>query len=614
MLQKKFFNNLKSTPWWLVDNTKEPNFKKISTNIFFIDHSSIFTYLSLRRWTVKINVILSAKTLFTKTRSISKMYYPKHYIFLRWFDWIFYLNTTPKLLFTPIIYIPKIQQRTFDRNYLMWKMCNQNVFHIKLYKPDNFENIKNLPLNYSYLNKSVFNNFFEDHSEIDSYRNFFHDLNQFIFYRSSSYMRYLTIVKALPKIKLSKSRKDFRIIPMSKVKPTSTELVFNQMRPETQHTTILILIKKYFEFFFFMHIFFKKTFYEFYYLYSIQPIFIFEELGFFKKSTLENVMTPVFSLFSSFFKKLKKKRKFRKKKFKKLYLFRRLRRVFKFKVFKKKNRHDLLNVNVFKYFKNIFFNKNVTLKIPLTQKIINNSYLKFFYKRRKWSKRNKLPFFFEFQTLAVPGYKNVLQRSKKKLTMFLRNYDQKPFWKLRTARHLHWKLFFKKKTLKRQCYNQFLLKYMKKYNKMYYFYYYLITIFTKFKISWHRLKQFPIFSHQELVSTTDSIIILPLFLRQYFNWKIFKKITWKRRKKIGRWSYLKYKAFLLPWIKRKRNFPKAIKHLSPKLSLFKVYSYIDHMTGYIFLFKQFNKLILPTYEQHKTNYMIRLHVYRYKAN
>ncbi len=42
----------------------------------------------------------------------------------------------------------------------------------------------------------------------------------------------------------------------------------------------------------------------------------------------------------------------------------------------------------------------------------------------------------------------------------LRNYQRKPYWKLRTARITHWSLFFKK-TIRQTRYKSFIVRYIK---------------------------------------------------------------------------------------------------------------------------------------------------------
>jgi len=83
---------------------------------------------------------------------------------------------------------------------------------------------------------------------------------------------------------------------------------------------------------------------------------------------------------------------------------------------------------------------------------------------------------------------------------------------------------------------------------------------------------------------------------------------------MGKWSYLGFKRFTYPWLQKKKNFPKLIKHLQPRLSLFKQLTQYDLFTNYIFFIKKTLKFNVPVTEELKNNFFIKSHMFRYNAS
>lgn len=305
------------------------------------------------------------------------------------------------------------------------------------------------------------------------------------------------------------------------------------------------------------------------------------------------------------FKKLKfKKWKFKKRKLRKLYALKKIRKFIRFKRFKKK--HYIIFSKImslsFKFFK---IPKNILVqKIPLTTKVLNNYNVEFFYKLNKKTKQSNIEESYNFSY----GFEE-----ESPLFIYSRNYHQKPYWKLRKSRILHWNLFYKK-TIRKQRYGSFLKKFMKKYTKFSYDYTFLVNFFTKFNLSWTRTSKFPSQCKKLFFEKTKNIIKLPLFFNNFFNWRFLKRRNYILKKKIGRWSFLNFKRFKFPWLQRKKNTPKNVNHIQPSLHSFLYLGNLDKITGYLMLNSEIENFTLPVLDTFKSNYLIKLHMYRYKSN
>jgi hypothetical protein len=155
-------------------------------------------------------------------------------------------------------------------------------------------------------------------------------------------------------------------------------------------------------------------------------------------------------------------------------------------------------------------------KIPLTDKVCKRNDLEFFYKLNKKTSQN----------LNIISKSNILNSnySNHKMRIFLRNFHQKPYWKLRKARIIHWNLFFNK-TIRRQRYRVFINKFVKYHKNLSYNYTYFITLFTKFTFSWTRIAKWGSFFKSMVVCRDKFILRLPFFFSYFINWKLLKKKT-----------------------------------------------------------------------------------------
>lgn len=318
---------------------------------------------------------------------------------------------------------------------------------------------------------------------------------------------------------------------------------------------------------------------------------------------LSQILLNIFKKKKVSLRKKYKKRWLKRTKFKKLKKIRFFRHLRKWWL----RKHKFKKLSQFRT-RNFFYTKKfadiptqiLIKKVPLTNLAINDSALEYNYKLNKKNKRNK----------------TVLKKHnlKKKLVLYMRNYHQKPYWKLRQARRTHWNLFFNK-SIRSQRYKQFINTYLKKYYKSSYERIHLINLFTKLQISWKRLQSTPDIYKSNLIECfKQPIILLPLFHVNFFQWKSLKKRNFKLRKKIGKWSFLNFKKSVFPWLQKRKNFPKQIHHIQPNIKLLKYTSQFDIMTSSLCLLKPLDSIMLDIINHCKTNSLIKLHMYRYKAN
>jgi hypothetical protein len=111
-----------------------------------------------------------------------------------------------------------------------------------------------------------------------------------------------------------------------------------------------------------------------------------------------------------------------------------------------------------------------------------------------------------------------------------------------------------------------------------------------------------------------NIFQIPVFFSKFINWGFFKIKNRTNSKKLGKWSYLKFKKFSLPWLQKKKNFPKIVKHINPNLKYFQIASYYDPLTGYVYLNNSFKKENLNVLDIAPINFLVKLHIYRYNPN
>lgn len=300
-----------------------------------------------------------------------------------------------------------------------------------------------------------------------------------------------------------------------------------------------------------------------------------------------------------------RKWKFKKRKLKRLYT---LKKIKKFMFFKRyRNTHyKIFTHSLYFGSQQISIPCNVLVKkIPLTERVISQYNLEFFYKLNKNSKDDLLHLSDDFSAQRW--------ELNSSFTLYLRNFHQKPFWKLRKARRLHWNLFFKK-TIRKQRYKVFIDRFVKHHNNLTYNYTFFVNFFTKFSLSWSRTSKLESFCKNLLISKEKEILKLPLVYSKYFNWELLKKKNYALKKKIGRWSYLNFKRSQCPWLQRKKSAPKAINHIQPNSQYLNYLSSWDPVTSSIHLKSTLPKFHIPVVDEFKVNYHVKLHMYRYKPN
>ena len=304
-----------------------------------------------------------------------------------------------------------------------------------------------------------------------------------------------------------------------------------------------------------------------------------------------------------------RKWKYKKKKINKFKVLRKIRKLLIHKKRKKYTPTFLTNINGF--FKKLTVIRALPLinKVPLTDRVIQNSYLDFFYKNNK----NGCDINYNYSHfLTLKGFED---ESVQDLTIFLRNYNQKPYWKLRLARIIHWNFFYKQKSIREQRYKTFLPTFLKKQNRFTNINIYLLAFFTNMQVSWTRIQLITSFLKKIMViKASNSIFFLPRTFSGVINWKFLKKKSFRLRKKIGRWSYLNYKRWQFPWLQKKKTFPNCIKHLKPIFNILKNLTHYDPITGYLLFFHKLQKYQLSFTESLKTNALTKIHMYRYNSN
>ena len=306
--------------------------------------------------------------------------------------------------------------------------------------------------------------------------------------------------------------------------------------------------------------------------------------------------------FKVFFKLKKDNLKLKHKKLKKLYILKKFKKTITFKRFKKL--YYISNIKSRSLFlRNDTAARSILIKkIPVSANVISQYNLEFFYKLNKVT-----------PTLAVTSHLDEFCAENTDFLVYLRNYHQKPYWKLRKARIAHWGLFFNK-TLRQQRYKGFIKTFLKQHSKTSYTYAFFANFFTEFQISWTRTNSLESFCKLNLVQNNGSILKLPMFFCDFFKWKFLKKRNLFLKKRIGKWSFLNFKRSNCPWLQKKKNAPKTIKHIQSNCHYLNYVSNWDVMTGSLHLSKFTHKHLFPVSDDFKVNSLIKLHMYRYKSN
>ena len=302
------------------------------------------------------------------------------------------------------------------------------------------------------------------------------------------------------------------------------------------------------------------------------------------------------------FRKVKfKKYRLKRRKLRKLYVLKKLKRTIVFRKVKKRTFRTRSFFDAFEMDSSVLERNILISRMPVSKRVIENTSVEFFYKLNKKKNRNVIEDF------------DIIDEERPDLFVYLRNYHQKPYHKLRKARIAHWNLFFNK-TLRKQRYKGFIDRFVKKPNKLTYALSYFANVFTKLKFSWTRIDKLESFFKLYIVEYSKNILRIPMLFTNFFRWKILKKRSFFLRKKMGRWSYLNFRRATCPWLQRKKNTPKINYHIQPNMFYFHAISYWDFMTGFLYLEEDVRQHSVPPYDQFKTNLLVKLHMYRYKAN
>lgn len=165
-----------------------------------------------------------------------------------------------------------------------------------------------------------------------------------------------------------------------------------------------------------------------------------------------------------------KKFKLKRRKLRKLYVLKKMKRTIIFRKIKKRTFKTRTFYN-YSYFNVEEVGKNILVKrMPVSKRMIENTSVEFFYKLNKKKNRNVIEDF------------DLIDEERPDLFIYLRNYHQKPYNKLRRARVTHWNLFFNK-TIRKQRYKGFIDRFVKKPNKLTYSLAYFANVFTRLKFS-----------------------------------------------------------------------------------------------------------------------------------
>jgi len=313
----------------------------------------------------------------------------------------------------------------------------------------------------------------------------------------------------------------------------------------------------------------------------------------------------------------------RKKKWKKL---RRWVVKKKFKKFKKKLKKKLkLKIKTRKY---VFFisnfskiyskltNNAILNNSTITLRTLTNGYLNFFYKNIKIHRTTQYAIrkFAKTTHSKLNKFFNVFYNfTKGALKIFFRNYHKKPYWKLRKSRLLHWN-FFTNKTICKRRYKNFLKKTIKMPNATNHSMSQLILSFCRIKISYTSMLQYNNNIIQNLISKNKMSIMLPIFFKKTFYWKKIKKKKAKLWKKAKKWSYLRFKKSLYPWLSKKKTFPAFFKKQGLKSKQFLMGSaQYDSFIRSVYLLNVHNLYYNSEYNLCSSNKLLKLHNFRYKV-
>lgn len=331
---------------------------------------------------------------------------------------------------------------------------------------------------------------------------------------------------------------------------------------------------------------------------------LFWDINFFSSNVLNNV----FLSYNLIIEKKKRRKRWRRRK-----IFWKRRKRFKFKKFRSKKFFFLFNLNKLVRKRSEFKKLNLLNFSTLTSRGINSLYQKLFYKSNK--NFYKLGYKSKIIKRSVGLKKNYFLdnffdfKENKKFKILLRNYDKKPYWKLRTSRILHWGFFFNK-TLRKKRYKKFIFNFLRNKEKNYILST-IISTFCRVRIPFIKFLEISDIIINGLCVNNGTIYLLPrIFKCIFLNYSNRK--FWKKAK---RWSFLQFKKSQNHWLARKKNFPKYLKKslIKNKIKNFDRFIYDSFSRSittcyYYPNFYQFNFKVIGS-----RLFLLKLHMFRYKA-
>jgi len=290
----------------------------------------------------------------------------------------------------------------------------------------------------------------------------------------------------------------------------------------------------------------------------------------------------------------------------------------KYKMFKIKIKSNKISylINFFKYTPVSDITTNILSYSTLTLKSVTNNYLKIFYKDNKnyYSLRYLVKKFKRNFFLKKSMFRDIFFNFHKEDTkIYLRNYDKKPYWKLRKSRILHWGFFYKN-TLRKRRYKTFLSNFLKKKKQEVFIITQIISIYCDLRLSFKGFLEIPSILKNALIGTNNLIFMLPKFLKKK-KWKIKLHRSIKLWKKVKKWSFLRFKRSLYPWLTNKLKFPKFLKQKISKRSLVaSPQVYYDPFTRSFFFLSSYTEFYQTQYSVFENRvFLLKLHMFRYRS-
>lgn len=328
-----------------------------------------------------------------------------------------------------------------------------------------------------------------------------------------------------------------------------------------------------------------------------------------------NIIQNLWNVFNLFtYKKYKKRWK---KRFIWRWKQRKKRKKFKLSKIRIKNHKYTLLPNSINQVRPINSTTNILNYSTITLRSITGTYLQLFYKDNKnyYNTKYLIKFFKRNFFKKVLGFRDIFFNFKEEVTkLYLRNYDRKPYWKLRKSRILHWNFFYNK-TLRKRRYKAFLPKFLKKSKYNSFIVTQILSVYCNLHFSFIDFFRISNIAKAIFLNTNMVIYMLPKFLKKKKAWLKKKKKAWKLWKKAKKWSYLRFKRSMYPWLNSKRNFPKFLKQKITKKHVISFsknhYDTFSHTFGFLNSYQSFYHSQYFMLENKV--FLLKLHMFRYKS-